>query len=222
MTRAQKRDAQRELNRWTKKYAPWLSPLHVDGIFGKATRRRIQWVKYLCGFGNRVTANSSAWTSRLVRSMRHTRTPRRDGQTRHQVNVGIARRRREKAAHRRNVVRSVVAPGVTRWGGVPVARCAVCHLNDARRRGWRGGLNSGWRSPAYSDSLCYRMCRRPRCPGRCAGSSSNHSGSTCARFAIDVSAYGQFGQLMRSSRCRPRIFNALGSRDPVHYSPQGN
>jgi len=40
---------------------------------------------------------------------------------------------------------------------------------------WHGYTISGYRSPAYSASLCEAMCGAPSCPGRCAGASSNHS-----------------------------------------------
>lgn len=46
----------------------------------------------------------------------------------------------------------------------------------ARKSGnWKGYVISGYRSPAYSESLCEAMCGAPSCPGRCAGRSSNHA-----------------------------------------------
>jgi hypothetical protein len=87
--------------------------------------------------------------------------------------------------------------------------------------GWKGTLNSGWRDPAYSEKLCIAMCGAKACPGRCAGRASNHSGSTKPMGAIDVSDYGTFGQLMRQCPISPRLFNALGPADPVHFSATG-
>ena len=87
---------------------------------------------------------------------------------------------------------------------------------------WQGTLASGWRSPAYSESLCQRMCGAPSCPGRCAGRSSRHSQKTVAQGAVDVTDYARFGQLMAHCPIRPAIVNRLGVRDPVHFSVAGN
>lgn len=49
-------------------------------------------------------------------------------------------------------------------------------LKEARAVGaWHGSVISGYRSPAYSESLCRAMCGAPSCPGRCAGRASAHS-----------------------------------------------
>ena len=49
-------------------------------------------------------------------------------------------------------------------------------LQEARNaHAWSGSVISGYRSPAYSTSLCEAMCGAPTCPGRCAGANSNHS-----------------------------------------------
>lgn len=49
-------------------------------------------------------------------------------------------------------------------------------LKAARNSGnWEGYVISGYRTPAYSESLCRAMCGAPSCPGRCAGRSSNHA-----------------------------------------------
>lgn len=49
-------------------------------------------------------------------------------------------------------------------------------LSQARASGrWSGTVISGYRSPAYSESLCIAMCGAPTCPGRCAGRYSNHA-----------------------------------------------
>lgn len=53
--------------------------------------------------------------------------------------------------------------------------------------GWDGQLYSGWRSPEYSESLCYDMCNAPSCPGLCAGKNSNHSQTGPPNWgAVDV------------------------------------
>lgn len=112
--------------------------------------------------------------------------------------------------------------GVTRYDGVVVAAWMVPYLTWARQNGWRGRLVSGWRDPNYSRSLCMRMCGAPSCPGRCAGLSSNHVGSTKPHGAVDVSDYVTFGKLMQRCPHQPRLINRLGARDPVHFSVSGN
>jgi hypothetical protein len=133
---------------------------------------------------------------------------------------------RRRSAQRRNARKSAAAAskttGVGTFDGRAVANVAIPHLKWARAHGWRGTLVSGWRDPNYSKSLCIRICGRPSCPGRCAGLASNHVGATPTRFAVDVSDYARFGFLMRSCPHSPRIHNALGAQDPVHFSPSGN
>ena len=115
-----------------------------------------------------------------------------------------------------------------RWQTGCVATLLRLCLPRWPRRGWErrqhhsahGRLVSGWRSRAYSQHLCYAMCGRPQCPGRCAGMATNHVYSQPDRFAIDVSDYGTFGRLMQRYPGR-KIRNSLGSRDPVHFSPSG-
>lgn len=120
------------------------------------------------------------------------------------------------ARHRRSAGRTADGRKLYWFTGRPVVAELYPHLVWARKHGWKGVVTSGYRSPTYSRSLCYAMCGAPSCPGRCAGIASNH-----VRAAIDVSDYVTFGRLMRSYPGSPRIFNALGARDPVHFSPSG-
>jgi hypothetical protein len=214
------RDTQESLNRFTNKWLKGVQPLKVDGKKGHATNSRILAVKYYLGYGK---DRNSEVTPVFVRRMRHPREAKYFPKG--MIGTGIKRRAAQRARYIRNQVESYLVPGVTRWYGVPVAKCAVPYLNYAKAHGWRGGLNSGWRDPLYSRSLCIRMCGAPSCPGKCAGTASNHVGNSCSRFAIDVSDYYNFGSIMRTMplrRGQPRIFNALGARDPVHFSPSGN
>lgn len=122
---------------------------------------------------------------------------------------------------RANRKAALKAQGVTRYDGVPVAAWMVPYLQWARENGWRGRLVSGWRDPQYSRNLCMRMCGAPSCPGRCAGTSSNHSGSTPGRGAVDVSDYVTFERLMARCPISPKLINRLDARDPVHFSVSG-
>lgn len=212
-------ELQRSLNRFTNRWLAGVKPLIVDGKKGFATNRRIMTVKYYLGYGKN---RDSDVTSVFVRRMRHPRDS--DYFPRGMIGTGMARRRRQRLRYYANQIASLWTSGVSSFDGRPVAKCAIPYLKYAREHGWRGSLNSGWRSPAYSESLCYAMCGAPTCPGKCAGRSSNHSGSTCDWFAIDVSDYYNFGRIMAGMPIptgRHRIFNALGSRDPVHFSPTG-
>lgn len=113
------------------------------------------------------------------------------------------------------------AQGTASFDGKTVAAVAIPYLEFARAHGWRGTVTSGYRTPEYSESLCRNMCGAPSCPGRCAGRSSNHSGTSRTHFAIDVSDESTFGQLMaRPDAPQPKIFNNLPA-DRIHFSPTG-
>lgn len=213
------REHQETLNRFTNKYLKGVKPLRLDGEKGPATNSRILACKYYLGYGK---DRNSKITSQFVRRLRHPRGTAYSPKG--MVGTGIARRAAQKAEWARTQIGSYLVPGVTRWNGTPVAKCAVPYLDYAKSKGWAGYVVSGWRDPAYSQSLCYRICGAPSCPGKCAGTSSNHVGNSCSRFALDVSYYSDFGAHMRNMPLRsglPRIFNGLGAQDPVHFSPSG-
>lgn len=112
----------------------------------------------------------------------------------------------------------------TSFDGKPVPDWIYPWLQKARASGrWHGVLVSGYRTPAYSEQLCYGICGAPSCPGRCAGRSSNHCcppSFTGQPYegAVDVSDYYAFGQVMASFGYP--LVNHLPS-DPVHYSKTG-
>jgi len=83
---------------------------------------------------------------------------------------------------------------------------------------WKGVIVSGYRTPEYSEHLCYLMCGRPRCPGRCAGRSSNHTLKGGRNGAVDVSDYLTFAAECR--RLNSWLTNNLPS-DLVHFSDSG-
>lgn len=109
---------------------------------------------------------------------------------------------------------------IVTFDGHPCVEKAAYWCDRARRDGkWGGSLVSGYRSPAYSQQLCYAMCGAPSCPGRCAGLSSNHTRTSYPGPAVDVSDYGRFESAM-SSYGNP-LWNDL-PYDPVHFSPSGH
>lgn len=213
MTKAEVRELQRDLNAFTKRWLEKVAPIMVDGDKGHATNTRIRTTKYYIGYTGKPQQSSTVsdvYRKRLDHPKGDAVPPRMRAR-------GEERRRAQhERANNPNPV------GVTTFDGRPVARWMVKYLEFARNRGWRGTLNSGWRDPAFSEQLCFRMCGAPSCPGRCAGRASNHSGSKAPQGALDVSDFAKFGQLMaRSDAPNPRIFNALGARDPVHFSASG-
>jgi hypothetical protein len=206
---------QRALNAFTGKRLRGVGPLIVDGVKGHATNKRVRLVKGYLGYTG--TARKSAAVDReLMQRLRHPRSARYS--TPAMLARALRRRRRQRKA-----AKASAAPraGVATFDGRPVAAWFVPHLEWARANGWRGTLQSGWRDPLYSEHLCLNMCGAPSCPGRCAGRASNHAGNVKPAGAIDVSDYATFGVLMRKCPHSPRIFNALGARDPVHFSASG-
>jgi hypothetical protein len=212
---AEVRRLQKGLNRFTERYLEGVGPIIVDGIKGHATARRIISVKYHLGYTG-PAQRSATVKPEFMRRMRHPKSPRRFPPA--MLTRALARR-----AKQRKAARAAAAPrnGVATFDGRPVAAWLKPYLDWARQNGWRGTLNSGFRDPAYSEKLCMSMCGAPSCPGRCAGRASNHAGSSNPAGAIDVSDYVTFGQLMRRCPYSPRIFNALGAQDPVHFSASG-
>lgn len=84
---------------------------------------------------------------------------------------------------------------------------------------WKGYIVSGYRTPAYSQQLCYQICGRPSCPGLCAGTSSNHTRKGGRNGAVDLTDYFTF-----AAECR-RLGSWLENhlpRDLVHFSDSGN
>lgn len=208
-------ERQRELNAFAKRYLRGVPPLRVDGEWGPASGSRLARTKYWLGYGKR---DGRTWNSAFVRKLRHPHSVRYSPPW--QLALGANRRRRQRALA---AASHVPASGKAYFDGRPVAAWLLPHLNFARQHGWKGTLVSGYRDPAYSEHLCYGMCGAPRCPGRCAGRSSNHSQHVRPYGAIDVSDYVTFGRLMaRDDAPKPRIYNALGAQDPVHFSHAGN
>jgi hypothetical protein len=210
------KDLQRSLNRFTAKYLKGVAPLIVDGKQGKATNSRVMAVKYYLGYGKHRDAKAP---SQFVRRMRHPHSRKYSPVS--LLRTGAVRRTKQRARWVQQQAVSIFAKGVTRYDGVPVAKWMVPYLTYARNHGWKGRLVSGYRTPEYSDSLCRRMCGAPRCPGLCAGRSSNHSGSERPRGAVDVSDYDNFGRIVAHAPYSPTLINRL-PRDHVHYSASGN
>lgn len=205
-------DLQQSLNRFTEKYLLGVGKLKVDGDKGKATNSRIKRVKWYLGYGKDRNAKV---TSQFVRRMRHPHSLRYS--TPRMLAAGANRRRLERK-HAKEAMHPT--SGVTNFDGRPCAAWLVPYLEWAREHGWHGWLVSGYRTPAYSEHLCWGICGAPRCPGLCAGTSSNHTKNVKPGGALDVSDYVKFGEVIARCPYEPRIFNNL-PRDKVHFSATG-
>lgn len=211
---------QHALNRWSKDHRDLGRPvLQVDGGMGTLTKKRIREVKYDLGYLD----PKGVIDENFFKRMNHPTEVHMDwGQGEEAVARGKERRSRRRLAVARNRIRAFLKPGVGTFDGVPVAKTAIPVLKWCREHGgWKGRLVSGYRTPAYSESLCFAICGRPSCPGRCAGRSTNHAYATPERFAIDVSDYVNFGHIVAQCPIKPKMHNALPN-DLVHFSPQGN
>lgn len=141
----------------------------------------------------------------------------------------------KKAVHRREEVKKHIAfrkrqqseaTGFTTpqkpWNTLhrPVCGWFVPILDEARQKGWRGIVVSGVRTSAESVGLCQAMCRANSCPGRCAGTASNHNATTCQKpqGAVDVTDYYTLSAVLR--QMGNPIYNALPI-DRVHFSATG-
>lgn len=214
------RRRQRLLNKWVREreLLKGVKPLKVDGEPGPATRKRIKNVKWWIGYFHRKK-RTGAWTRLFQNQLTHPHSER-----------FLNRKQQKRGRHRRvehyewwKHHQQHAADGkLDRFEGVVCGDGWAQKCEFARKHGWVGHITSGYRDPAYSESLCYRICGAPSCSGTCAGRSSNHSKpSVAAGSAIDVSDYYNFGRIMARSDCPgPRVFNAL-PRDPVHFSITG-
>lgn len=212
---------QNALNAFVKKYKGLgYAPLRVDGQFGRHTKALLRSVKYDLGY-RRENLNVKVDDNFYHRLANPTKVEPKWGQTREVVKRGRSRRRDRRKHVRRDRIKAFLKPGVTTFDGVPVAKCAVPVLKWCREHGWHGVLVSGWRSAEHSEHLCFVMCGRPSCPGKCAGRATNHTGDSPERFALDVSDYVNFGHVVAECPIKPHVHNALPN-DLVHFSPSGH
>jgi hypothetical protein len=215
MTRDEIRELQKALNHFVKKRLR-LQPIYVDGRLGPVTRGRIRTVKFYLGYLKPINSvvdkdfRQRMWHPNSIKYSTYKRVRR-----------GQERRIRQRKRAKQNDHHASKTTGTSLYHGVWVASAAVPILDWCKEHGWDGWVVSGYRTPAYSESLCYRMCGRPACPGLCAGRATNHAWALPNRFAVDVSNYWKFRQVVARCPVRPRIWNNL-PRDPVHFSPSGN
>jgi hypothetical protein len=190
------------------------SHLKLDGHPGPATDTAIRKTRYYLGLGSEHWQSNPLEVSNAF--LRLINDPYQ----------GVRRRRRLAAKRRKARVkrwkdsRRPPAPkgGLVYFDGKRCAAWIAVWLVKVRSHGVAFSLTSGYRDPAYSESLCYRMCGRPRCPGKCAGSSSNHSGIYFPHGAADVTNFWAVRAKLR--QLGAPLTNHL-PYDPVHVSNSG-
>ena len=139
-------------------------------------------------------------------------------------------RRVEKAAERKQARRKktraeesslkVGSGDIVTFDGVPCVEWIAHDLLQARKCGvWNGQLVSGYRTPEHSVEICMDMCGAPTCPGRCAGTSSNHTMKGQGQGAADVTDF------VNCERALMEVGSSLHNdlpADLVHMSATGH
>jgi hypothetical protein len=210
MTTAEVKQLQRAMNRFTERFLENFPPLQVDGDRGRSTNRRISICKFYLGYEDGAQRSHRVTPLFLKRLSQPGTMPA--------AMIELARERRQKQLER---ARKQI-PGVATFDGRKVATWLKPYLDFARENGWTGTITSGYRTPEESEDLCIEQCGQPSCPGKCAGRTSNHSGKTQPKGAVDVSDIARFARLMERCPLEPRIFNDLGDADPEHFSTTGH
>lgn len=221
MTKKNVRHLQRSMNDFVDDHPHLgLTKVITDGVWGRHTKQLTRDIKYLLGYTRKNMTPRVGMT--FFKRMNHpTRVEPRWRQPKERVTIGKKRRAKRRRSVARNRIEAFLKPGVGMFDGKPVAKCAIPILSWCRVHGWKGVLVSGWRSARHSEQLCINMCGRPSCPGTCAGRATNHTGDSPARFALDVSDFINFAEVVSHCPIPPHIHNAL-PRDLVHFSPSGN
>jgi hypothetical protein len=106
--------------------------------------------------------------------------------------------------------------GVANFEGKKVAAWIAPALAYARAHGWKGTVNSGFRSFADQTRIYNSGVRPAAKPG-----TSNHEGTTFPRGAVDVSDAAQLSAILKRSPYAGRLVWA-GAKDPVHFSHPHN
>lgn len=210
MTKQEVKALQRAMNRFTAMVLKNFPPILDDGDRGPLTNRRISECKLYLGYKGGAE-RSHRVTALFLRQLDNPEILPPEMKL-------LAEERRHKQHER---AKQEIADSAATFDGRPIAAWMKPYLDFARAHGWTGTLTSGFRDPAHSEELCLHMCGKPSCPGLCAGRTSNHSGRTKPKGAVDVTDFVRFGQLMQICPREPRIFNDL-PKDHVHFSATGH
>jgi hypothetical protein len=121
---------------------------------------------------------------------------------------------------------SMGAPSSTKGGtvmfdGKKVAAWIGEALQYAREQGWKGKVNSGFRTDAEQKRIYDSGVRPAAKPKAYGGGGSNHEGTVYPLGAIDVSEAAQLARILKRSPYAKKLVWA-GSKDPVHFSHPHN
>jgi hypothetical protein len=118
------------------------------------------------------------------------------------------------AAKPKALTTNTSAKGTAMFEGHRVAAWIKPELEYARKHGWKGTINSGYRSYADQTRIYNSGVRPAARPG-----TSNHEGADYPRGAVDVSDAEQLSRILRAKGSK---LQWAGSKDPVHFShPHG-
>ena len=110
--------------------------------------------------------------------------------------------------------------GIVTFDGLPCVEWIAHDLLKARESGiWNGQAVSLFRSPEHSVEICMDMCGASSCPGRCAGTSSNHCQQGHGQGAADVTDFVNCERALMETGSV--LHNDLPS-DLVHMSATGH
>lgn len=112
-----------------------------------------------------------------------------------------------------------VAPpaGVTTFDGKPCARWVAQELEWARKHGWTGRLESGYRSKSDQERVCATGVKPCAKPG-----TSNHEGKVYPKGAADVTEAEQLDRVLSRKPGRRLHWTGNSIGDPVHFSSGKN
>lgn len=109
--------------------------------------------------------------------------------------------------------KGLTAPvGVVKFDGKPVAAWIAPALAEAQRLGWKGTVESGYRSKAEQERIYNSGVRPAAVPG-----TSNHEIKAFPGGAVDVTEAAQLSKILQGTRYAKLLVWA-GSKDPVHFS----
>lgn len=116
---------------------------------------------------------------------------------------------------------SAPSSGTTSFDGKKVAGWIGDALSYARKNGWKGKVNSGFRTDAEQKAIYDRGVRPAAKPKSEGGGGSNHEGTVYPLGAVDVSEAAQLAQILKNSPYAKKLQWA-GGKDPVHFSHPHN
>lgn len=198
--------------------------LRPDGLRGKRTVTAIKKARFYVGLGSEDWERNPVEVSddflRLIKDpfSRSKNETRAEWRKRRKLASKRRKARVKRWKSNRRTAPASSTKGLVYFDGKLTAAWIAKWLVRARLAGIHFTQTSGFRWPWYSRLLCVRICGRPRCPGLCAGETSNHSGIFYPRGASDNAP--PWGLRAWLARHGAPLTNHL-PHDPVHVSASG-